>query len=103
MKQPKQDIRTEDWICHEALSSEGRVDSGHEPMESLRCRKCEVVIGKNDIDGWRNTLFACKPFGSMEVEPIVAALSAEPSPSMPHAHMGWMYSNASTHAQSEHC
>ena len=31
MKQPKQDIRAEDGICHEALSSEGKVDNGHEP------------------------------------------------------------------------
>ena len=82
MKQPKQDIRAGDGICHEALSSEGNVDNGHEPR-----RVYEVVIGNNDINGSTNTLLACKQYGNLEVEPIVAALFAELGHSVAHAHM----------------
>ena len=32
MKQPKQDIRAEDEIRPRALSSQGRIDTGHEPQ-----------------------------------------------------------------------
>ena len=45
------------------------------------------MIGNNDINGCTNALLACKQYGNLEVEPIVAALFAELDHSVAHAHM----------------
>ena len=45
------------------------------------------MIGNNGINGCTNTRHARKPLGSLEVEPIVAALFSEIAPSMAYAHM----------------
>lgn len=45
------------------------------------------MIGNNDIKGCTNTLHACKPLVSMEVEPIVAAFFSEIAASIVYAHV----------------